>query len=348
MTATPFPVPELEDIPGIIEPLRRLDKDLKAAAREMRQVDALFLVDYYYQVQENRKRSRNQERAANDADEPNALVSWVAASTERLEQDIKIALGEFAAQYRVGFWLQSLHGIGPVISAGMLASYDIRKARTCGGFWRLTGLDPTRIWLGKKRSEELMKRVAEKHRGPLTPEQIAEITKACGIKADKLVGLGKSEAQKLVAKLPWNASLKSFVLFRFGQTQVYHSSHKDCFYGRLYAAKKAQLVAANQAGEYAEQARAKLAEDRIGRATDAYKALTEGRLPDDQIHKRAVRWMAKLFLSHLYHAMHEDYHGKPPEKPYVFEHVPGHTHLIEPPGWRIDLPGQSIRDLLRD
>ena len=43
-------------------------------------------------------------------------------------------------------------GIGPVISAGLLAHIDIEKAPTVGHIWRFAGLDPTVKWeKGKKR-----------------------------------------------------------------------------------------------------------------------------------------------------------------------------------------------------
>jgi hypothetical protein len=49
-------------------------------------------------------------------------------------------------------WARSIVGIGPVISAGLLAHIDITKAPTVGHIWRYAGLDPTQSWeKGQKR-----------------------------------------------------------------------------------------------------------------------------------------------------------------------------------------------------
>lgn len=45
----------------------------------------------------------------------------------------------------------SIHGIGPVISAGLLAHIDIHRAVTVGHIWRFAGLDPSVKWLKKTK-----------------------------------------------------------------------------------------------------------------------------------------------------------------------------------------------------
>lgn len=88
------------------ESLRRLDRDLRSASRLFGQEEARWLTDFYYQVQEFRKASKNQVRAAEDAPEPNAVLSWVFDSMRHLEDDIKKALGEFTDEYAVGRWMK--------------------------------------------------------------------------------------------------------------------------------------------------------------------------------------------------------------------------------------------------
>ena len=61
----------------------------------------------------------------------------------------------------IGQWLLSVTGIGEVISAGLIANLDIRKAKTAGAFWRFCGLDPTVEWLGTARAEKLIDAAAE-------------------------------------------------------------------------------------------------------------------------------------------------------------------------------------------
>lgn len=136
----------------LAEPFMRLARDTKAAARLLKRGEARWLVDTYYQMQDGRIRSGNQLRKQQESAEPGKLIEWVFETWKRFEGAIKAALGEFAATYRVGQWLQAQTGIGPVLSAAMLCNFDIRKGCTVGHFWRFAGLDPTCIWeKGKKR-----------------------------------------------------------------------------------------------------------------------------------------------------------------------------------------------------
>lgn len=117
-------------------PFVKLGADMRKAARTLTCDEARWLIDTYYDRQEDRKSAANRKRAATTSGEPAALISWVNDAMVRFEGVLKTALGEFAAQYRVGQWVQSLFGFGPVLSAAMLASFDIRKSATVGGFWR--------------------------------------------------------------------------------------------------------------------------------------------------------------------------------------------------------------------
>lgn len=144
--------PVIEDLPHteIIEQVERLDRDIKSAARNLGPREARWLVDQYYAIQDFRIQSANIVRAQEG--EPNRCLTWIGGAFKTLESDLQRALGEFAKQYTVGLWMQSLTGIGPVISAGMLAHLDVRKCKTAGHFWRFAGLDSTMTWeKGQKR-----------------------------------------------------------------------------------------------------------------------------------------------------------------------------------------------------
>ena len=132
------------------KPVDRLARDLLKAAATLSDREARFLVDAYYSMQEERKRANNQLRAM--AAEPHAVIEWLATQNETLEGQIKRALDVYSDAHPVGQWLKSLHGIGPVIAAGLLAHIDITKAPTAGHIWRFAGLDPTMQWKkGQKR-----------------------------------------------------------------------------------------------------------------------------------------------------------------------------------------------------
>jgi len=138
--------------PVSLELVERLNRDLVKASTHLGRDEARYMVDSYYDLQEYRKASANRERAASADAEPHELISWLTVQTATLEKQIQRALGAWAADQPAGAWAQSITGIGPVISAGLLAHIDIRQAPTAGHIWRFAGLDPTVTWgKGEKR-----------------------------------------------------------------------------------------------------------------------------------------------------------------------------------------------------
>src|SRR5271165_4286334 len=129
--------------------IERLTKDLKTAAATLSPNEARYLVDAYYSIQEYRKAAANQVRALSTSGEPHAVIAWLFRQHEILEAQIKRSLEAWTDSSKLGQWAKSITGIGPVISAGLLAHIDITKAPTVGHIWRFAGLDPTVVW-GKK------------------------------------------------------------------------------------------------------------------------------------------------------------------------------------------------------
>lgn len=135
-----------------LTPVARLSRDLTNASVTLSNSEARYLVDAYYMMQDNRMRSHGQIRAMEVSKEPHAILDWFAAQNENLEQQLKRALDKYSAAHPVGEWLRSIHGVGPVIAAGLLAHIDITRAKTAGAIWRYAGLDPTSKWgKGQKR-----------------------------------------------------------------------------------------------------------------------------------------------------------------------------------------------------
>jgi len=130
--------------------IERLTRDLRDASTTLSDDEARFLVDAYYIIQEDRKRTGNQKLAMKN--EPHALLAWFFEQNELLENQIKGALDRYSSAKPAGVWMKSIYGIGPVIAAGLLAHIDIKKAETVGHIWRFAGLDPTVTWgKGQKR-----------------------------------------------------------------------------------------------------------------------------------------------------------------------------------------------------
>jgi Transposase IS116/IS110/IS902 family len=134
-----------------VQAVKALHRDLVTAAATMSVEEARFLVDLYYSWQDDRKASDNQVRQM--PNEPHGVLAWLADQSSDLEKQIVRALESYTdARKPVGPWLKAHYGIGPVISAGLLAHIDITKCPTVGHIWRFAGLDPTVRWgKGEKR-----------------------------------------------------------------------------------------------------------------------------------------------------------------------------------------------------
>jgi len=135
-----------------LEPIQKLGKDIKEAAKTLSISEVRFLVDNYYQIQEYRKGAFNQERSLIADNEPHEIITWYAKESERLEKEIRKALDVYSNSQPIGIWSREICGIGPVIAAGLLGHIDITKCPTVGHIWSFAGLDPTKEWKkGEKR-----------------------------------------------------------------------------------------------------------------------------------------------------------------------------------------------------
>lgn len=291
-----------------LPPIRALDADMKRAALSLGPREARYLVDTYYTMQEYRIAAAAQARALKANNEPNAALMFQWEQMQTLERQAQLQLQRWAFAQTPGRWAQSIVGIGPVISAGLLAHINIRRCScdpyakmdpqpphecpgmtSVGKIWRFAGLDPTVRW-------------------------------------------GKGE------KIPWNAKLKT-LCWKIGESFVKVSNHPEDIYGKVYQQRKVYEIERNTRGDYADQAAHSLETKNYSADTNAYKAYAEGKLPDARIHLRAKRYAVKLFLSHLHHVMYEDAFGVAPPKPYILTHeVNGivHSDYIAPPNWPLD------------
>jgi hypothetical protein len=325
--------------PVPLDPVARLTHDLKTAAITLSPHEARYLVDTYYTLQDYRKAASNQVFALDKSKEPHDVLSWVGQQTDVLESQILRALDAWSDGIALGKWAKSICGIGPVISAGLLAYIDIAQCPTVGRIWRFAGLDPTQHWLGKEKGREAVEEIMQTPGATLDgaipflaitigcrPETLRKFATTkpdgtpCPLTVDSLI--------KASAKRPWNAGLK-VLCWKIGESFVKVSGSPNDFYGKLYLERKAIESRKNEAGDYAEQAADKLKRFRIGKSTDAYQYYSKGKLPPAHIHARAKRWTVKLFLAH-YHTAAFRLEGKEPPKPYVMEHL-GHIDMIEPP-----------------
>lgn len=143
-----------------LAPVEKLDRELKALGRLFTRDQARGLVDLYYRWQEHRIALHAQIRAAlADPDDPNAdigteveLLTHFADQIETLEKQMFRVFDDWTDHQRVGQWAKNQVGVGPTLSAGLIAHVDITRAQTAGAIWRFAGLDPTVKWeKGQKR-----------------------------------------------------------------------------------------------------------------------------------------------------------------------------------------------------
>lgn len=346
----------------------KLTKAMRQSAEGMNITHAMYMFKGHERHQKARISTAGQCRELIKSGSPDDLVVWMHEKAKMLEEAFVPLLSAWAKSFRVGAWLRSVKGVGPLLGAAMIACFDISKAPTVGHFWRYAGLDPTLIWLGKKDGEKLLKQLGVKRE--LTDQQALAIHEASGqhlrviidvfnngLKLKGKLHKGVAGLEKLLARRPWNADLKSICLGRLGESFVKLQDperYKESVYGPLFAAKKAELWQQNLAGEFVEHAtitkenlkskttgtyawkdgkispsvvKKALSKKKTGDVSRALAAISESKgggrgcqpmLPPGQIHDRARRWAVKLFISHMHHCMHEDYFGVVPVCPYVF------------------------------
>ncbi|MBI4145234.1 hypothetical protein HY493_03435 [Candidatus Woesearchaeota archaeon] len=308
--------PDDPDDPGEppFELFERLKKDIREAALTLTVEEARYLVDAYYQRQEARKRGENQCRAQDR--EPNRVLTWLADNDRRVETAIKGILGAHAERFPVGRWALAQYGIGPIISAGLLAHINIEKAPHVGHLWSFAGLaaGQDKKWTkGTKRPWNARLKV---------------IMWKCGQSWLKFSGRPQCYYGHLYLErktLLWEQNLagkfqdaagEKLERFKIGETTDARKWYTGC-------------VTADAAHAWLEGGR----ESENGRTKIAFRAPGSGTimLPPAHIDARARRWVVKLFLSHWHEVAFFVHFKKLPADPYVLS-ILGHADRIEYPG----------------
>ena len=274
------PPPECDDDEYVpeYEPIRRLNRDLRAAAATLQPSEIRYVIDRYYQTQEDRKRGNNQRRAAEEGREPNDLIAYLAQQQEAFEGVYKGVLLITARATPVGRWLLSLTGVGPVLAAGLMAHFRLEGARYASSYWRLAGLDPSQTWLGAQKAEALVREIrtisGERSPQALLPLCAARVNLRTEVLLKTIVwqrtprtrkagqevltpeqameGLTIAHLTKALATRPWNAKAK-LLAYKLGDSFVKVSNREtDVGYGQLYKERKALEWERNLQGRFVE------------------------------------------------------------------------------------------------
>ena len=192
----------------------RMKRDIRQAAATLSRSEARYLVDCYYQMQDDRIKAANRLRAMQESGEPHSVIDWLQSQASTLEAQIKGALDVYSRSHPVGEWMRSVKGIGPVLAAGFLANIDITRRNenneiictSAGKLWAYCGLAPGR---------------------------------------DKRI-----KGQKLT----FNPSLKRLAFLAGECFKRQAEEDEDAFYRRIYSRRKAYETANSEAGKYRDQA----------------------------------------------------------------------------------------------
>ena len=211
-------------VPSNKIPLAQKNK-LKASVIKMAQEpsDSIrFLVDFYYQTQRQRISADNRIRAilqGYDTTEDGKIpyfLQWTAGTYRNQEKTLKEVLGAYSMTSKVGRWLNDIVGVGPCISAGLLAYFKVhKKMRSCASFWTYAGLNDNNIpWLGTKRAASVMeeakavcldrcKNRAEKYLSFQDPDMVKELKEIVKMKDSDMIfskGANISDIKSILKK----------------------------------------------------------------------------------------------------------------------------------------------------
>lgn len=336
----------VDDSAEVFEALK-LTKELKTSLLQIDNIgkdELKILVNSYYQQQEYRKALRNQirsiEQGKSKGNDPSIQVlDWVYKNVILLEHGIEKSLGLVVDSNPVGRWLVQITGIGYVLAAGLMANFSVKGANYATKFISFAGLaDNVRPWLGKEKSKEIIDDVMGKSK-TITDDMVYEIAARTKWKYNWLMEKAydpekeKWSKTKLInacAMVPYSRPVKT-LMFKVGSSFQWVCNKPDSLYGRLYNERKTLEIKRNEEGwnkEYCEHA---LATKKYDKKTETYKAYIEGKIPKAQINMRAMRWVEKIFLSHLFEEMYRVEYDKIPPRYYTLEHMGGeHNVDIQP------------------
>ena len=310
----------------------RIDKDVRLAAERMSVEEARYIVQLFYSMQDERIASNNQAKALQRDERPNHSIDYISRHFAALEHRVALLLRAYAQQQQICRWMMAQKGIAHVIASGLRAHINIHRCKNPSALWDYAGLNPHKRWPSRAEADKWVRENMASG-SKASEEVIAQAANDFGrnpAQLRALVGQTPSKVAAGLAKKPFNGELKT-LCWKLGESFVKVSGFDDALYGRLYRERKLEEAARNDAGEFEQQAQAKLETMNIGKSTEAYAWYAAGKLPPAHVHARAKRWTVKVFLDHLYRRWHglEKPH-LPLPRPWIIEHG-GHSGEIEPP-----------------
>jgi hypothetical protein len=246
----------------------------------------------------------------------------------------RLTLDAYTQAHTMGSWMREIYGIGPVLSAGLLAHIDIEQCPTAGHIWHFAGIagSDQRPWLkGQKRpfnaglktlcwkiGQSFMKFSNQPKCYYGHVYQGRKEYEIANNDAGKLIQQAEARADhvaKTTEAWPWYAGC-----FPAGTMRKYADCDKELPEG-LASGQRTALIATQ---------RAKLLSQAKGEPGSG-----QPMLPPAQIDARARRYAVKLFLSHMHGEWFRRHFKSEPPMPYPIAFM-GHVHYVPAPSFSHD------------
>lgn len=181
---------EADEVVGFNVISRKVKADMREAAKAMTIQEARYMVDSYYQMQQNRIRENNRIKSMEV--EPTGALKWLSGLCGGAEDTIAGVLGTYAERFPAGRWAMDQYGVGPIIAAGLLAHIDINKCPYASHIHSYAGLIKDLKWYKTKEDKELIKAMINEvvgKKGEPTYEHVCMIGAKIKRKPVNLMGL---------------------------------------------------------------------------------------------------------------------------------------------------------------
>ena len=300
----------------------RLNRDTVAALKRahpggVTDSQARFLLDEYYNLQKARIRNgnyikgleRDAKKTGTDA-EPHTILDHFYSTFAVSEENVAKIMTWYIQTHEMSWFFENTLGIGPILSAGLLAFIDIEKCPTVGHIWSFAGLNPEAKWeKGTKRPWNAT---------------LKTLVWKIGDSFVKLSGRNDCLYANLYKErkaLEWKKNLAGEFV------DAANASMEKKKYG------KNTDQFAWYTGQCSPEKVAAQLKEKNGSGLVLSECLGEGGFPmlsPAHIDARARRYAVKIFLSHLHECWHQQHYGKPAAAPFAIS-IKGHAHYIEPP-----------------
>lgn len=173
----------------------------------------LYLIDQYYQSQEYRIRAQNQARSLlqgfDDNEDKDQLIFVEKEVNNAIIQEAlnKKYMDIVTKNIDVCRWMREIVGIGPIFSAYLYASFDVKAGKYNTNFLSYAGLnDNNNPWLGNTKANELVDEAVEYRQREFFDPITSSLRDKCGTtttfnklqKALKKIGKAAAEDKNLL------------------------------------------------------------------------------------------------------------------------------------------------------